>query len=319
MAASSAAYESESAVESLDYFPYGGQRIDTKTNYGGVRNKYAGTVYDALSGLNYMQARYQNPSRGQFIAEDPAFLGDPSQQNLKDPQSLNSYSYANDNPITKNDPTGKCAEDGCFVELASIGALSGFAAGVVGQGVSDLRSGHLSSIGNYAASGVKGGAIGFSTVAAAYLGAGALLVGATAAATDATLNVAQNVFTGQPTDWADVGTEAGITGLTGGLLEGFAPKVPGRIPNLFSKSFFTGSHMTNSLSQNLIDLGAHSIIPAAASGYSLFSSYVVQNNATYLRTSGGGLQQTSLPATVSQSGTTYYRNSSGLLSSTPGH
>jgi RHS repeat-associated protein len=93
-------------VESLDYYPYGGQRIDTKTNYGGVRNKYAGTVYDALSGLNYMQARYQNSSRGQFVSEDPVFLGDPSQQNLKDPQSLNSYSYANDNPITKSDPTG---------------------------------------------------------------------------------------------------------------------------------------------------------------------------------------------------------------------
>jgi RHS repeat-associated protein len=106
MAASYAAYESESLVESLDYYPFGGQRIDTKTSYGGVRNKYAGTVYDTLSALNYMQARYQNPTRGQFISEDPVFLGDPSQQNLKDPQSLNSYSYANDNPIAKSDPTG---------------------------------------------------------------------------------------------------------------------------------------------------------------------------------------------------------------------
>jgi hypothetical protein len=26
---------------------------------------------------------------GQFISEDSVFLGDPSQQNLKDPQSLN--------------------------------------------------------------------------------------------------------------------------------------------------------------------------------------------------------------------------------------
>jgi RHS repeat-associated protein len=75
-----------------------------------VRNKYAGTVYDALSGLNYMQARYQNSSRGQFISEDPVFLGDPSQQNLKDPQSLNSYSYANDNPIVNADPTGRYFE-----------------------------------------------------------------------------------------------------------------------------------------------------------------------------------------------------------------
>jgi RHS repeat-associated protein len=101
-----AAFESESVVESLDYYPYGGQRIDSKTNYGGVRNKYAGTVYDPLSRLNYMQARYQNSARGQFVSEDPVFLGDPTQQDLTDPQSLNSYSYANDNPITKSDPTG---------------------------------------------------------------------------------------------------------------------------------------------------------------------------------------------------------------------
>jgi RHS repeat-associated protein len=100
-------YESESVVESLDYLPYGGVRIDTKTNYGGVRNKYAGTVYDPLSGLNYAQARYQSPGRGQFISEDPVFLS--AQQNLSDPQSLNSYSYANDNPITKSDPSGNFA------------------------------------------------------------------------------------------------------------------------------------------------------------------------------------------------------------------
>ena len=35
------------------------------------------------------------------------FLGDPKSQSLNDPQSLNSYSYANDNPIVKSDPNGK--------------------------------------------------------------------------------------------------------------------------------------------------------------------------------------------------------------------
>jgi hypothetical protein len=37
------------------------------------------------------------------------FLGDPKQQVLTDPQSLNSYSYANGNPITKSDPNDKFA------------------------------------------------------------------------------------------------------------------------------------------------------------------------------------------------------------------
>ncbi len=34
------------------------------------------------------------------------FLGNPAKQVLSDPQSLNSYSYADDNPIVKSDPTG---------------------------------------------------------------------------------------------------------------------------------------------------------------------------------------------------------------------
>jgi hypothetical protein len=37
-------------------------------------------------------------------------LGDPKQQNLQDPQSLNSCSYSDDNPIVKTDPSGKLVE-----------------------------------------------------------------------------------------------------------------------------------------------------------------------------------------------------------------
>jgi hypothetical protein len=57
--------ERGTVAEAQDFTPYGGIRLDTKANYGGVRNKYAGTVYDALSGLNFMQARYHNSRRGQ--------------------------------------------------------------------------------------------------------------------------------------------------------------------------------------------------------------------------------------------------------------
>ena len=42
--------------------------------------------------LNYAMARYQSPTRGQFISENPVLVDDPSQQNLNDPQNLNSYS-----------------------------------------------------------------------------------------------------------------------------------------------------------------------------------------------------------------------------------
>src|SRR5262249_30355105 len=83
------------------------------------------------SGLSYLQARYMDPNRGQFLSEDPPFLmlGNPdqlkqaSQQDqqtfLSDPQQLNSYSYAKDNPITRKDPNGNIS----FRDLVEYGHL----------------------------------------------------------------------------------------------------------------------------------------------------------------------------------------------------
>ena len=102
---------SGTVAETLDYYPYGGLRIDAKTNYGGVRNKYAGTVYDALSGLNYMQARYYDSARGQFVNEDPVFwevgLTKDGKAALAMPQAQNSYAYANGNPVVYANSTGR--------------------------------------------------------------------------------------------------------------------------------------------------------------------------------------------------------------------
>jgi RHS repeat-associated protein len=65
-----------------------------------------------------LNARYYNPSQGQFISQDPVFLaiGDANklqrltgldqQGFLSDPQLANSTSYARDNPITNKDPQG---------------------------------------------------------------------------------------------------------------------------------------------------------------------------------------------------------------------
>jgi hypothetical protein len=50
--------------ETIDYYPYGGPRVDYKVGtYEGEKNKYAGTQYDTLSALNYMQAQHQSPTR----------------------------------------------------------------------------------------------------------------------------------------------------------------------------------------------------------------------------------------------------------------
>jgi RHS repeat-associated protein len=105
-------------LEALQYFPYGSLRIDTATSsYSGGR-KYIGQMYDGQTQLVYDNARYYSGAQGQFLSEDPVFLGVPKQQIISDPQSLNAYSYSGDNPITKSDPTGKCIEDLCVGETA---------------------------------------------------------------------------------------------------------------------------------------------------------------------------------------------------------
>lgn len=103
--------------EALDYMPYGSSRIDSKTTANESR-KFIGQYFDDATQLSYLNARYYDGSRGQFLSEDPTFLviGDPQKLKnftgtdqltaLSDPQTLNSYSYGRDNPITKSDPTG---------------------------------------------------------------------------------------------------------------------------------------------------------------------------------------------------------------------
>jgi RHS repeat-associated protein len=103
---------SGTVVETLDYYPYGAARLDTKTgSYVGEKRKFDSMERDSGSGLDYAQARYYDSSRGQFISEDPVFWGNPKSQNLTDPQSFNSYAFANGNPIARSDPTGLGAFD----------------------------------------------------------------------------------------------------------------------------------------------------------------------------------------------------------------
>jgi len=94
--------EGGNLVQTLDYFPYGATRVSTATSTNEKR-KYIGQFTDDNSGLSYLNARYYDSGRGQFLSQDPVFW---AKQNLSDPQSINVYSYALDNPITRKDPSG---------------------------------------------------------------------------------------------------------------------------------------------------------------------------------------------------------------------
>jgi len=101
---------SGTVVQTLDYYPYGATRISTSVGGADSARKYIDQFADQ-SGLNYLQARYMDPSRGQFISQDPVFwevgLTKDRKKILPNPQAANAYSYAEDNPIIKKDPDGR--------------------------------------------------------------------------------------------------------------------------------------------------------------------------------------------------------------------
>jgi RHS repeat-associated protein len=98
---------SDTADETLDYYPFGGIRIDSGS-YSDQR-KFAGQEYDSNTSLEYMNARYYDPATGRFTSQDPVFLslGTGKLAILTNPQTLNSYSYADNNPLIQIDPTGQ--------------------------------------------------------------------------------------------------------------------------------------------------------------------------------------------------------------------
>jgi RHS repeat-associated protein len=122
--------------------------------------KFIGQFNDQ-SNLSYLNARYYEGYRGQFLSQDPTFLaiGDPKklrevtgldqQKFLSDPQLANSTSYGRDNPITNKDPDGK------FINVVAGAAIGDFV-GVASLFVSDVRNHQTSSVSDYIAAGLGG-------------------------------------------------------------------------------------------------------------------------------------------------------------------
>jgi RHS repeat-associated protein len=118
------------------YYPYGGSESSTGSDPN--RYKFTGKERDAESGLDMFGARYYGSSLGRFMTPDwAAKPTDVPYASFGNPQSLNLYSYVNNNPTTTRDPDGHCIEDACVVEgllvEGGIAAWNYFAgAGVLG-------------------------------------------------------------------------------------------------------------------------------------------------------------------------------------------
>ena len=66
----------------------------------GTDHAYIGGIYDAATGLYYLNARYYDPSLAAFTTRD-TYLGSPS-----NPDSWNLYGYCAGDPVNGIDPTG---------------------------------------------------------------------------------------------------------------------------------------------------------------------------------------------------------------------
>lgn len=106
-------------VQVLDYYPFGNTRLNEQSADFDEQRKYTGHEFDANTGLYYMNARYYSGDLGRFASLDPVFLtlGDNKkfeqiisaniENYLSNPQYLNSYSYALNNPFNYVDPSGE--------------------------------------------------------------------------------------------------------------------------------------------------------------------------------------------------------------------
>ncbi|HEY3270760.1 MAG TPA: RHS repeat-associated core domain-containing protein [Geothrix sp.] len=84
------------------YMPFG-QYLDGQQK---SRKGFTGHEQTDPSGLIYMQARFYAPMYGRFLSPDPA-----RDQHFEETQSWNIYSYVQNNPTMKIDPTGMVGEE----------------------------------------------------------------------------------------------------------------------------------------------------------------------------------------------------------------
>ncbi len=97
-------------LEYIVYKPFGGVLSDVQSGTYENDYKYTGKELDPDTGYSYYGARYYMGTYGRFTSQDPVYLGMGSatpESVLRDPQVLNSYSYARNNPVSYIDVNGE--------------------------------------------------------------------------------------------------------------------------------------------------------------------------------------------------------------------
>ncbi|MFE7530569.1 ricin-type beta-trefoil lectin domain protein [Kitasatospora sp. NPDC057542] len=85
--------------------PFGNPRADQPAPAGWLGDKrFIGGQSDTATGFTHLGAREYAAATGRFLSIDPPLVSD-------DPQTLNGYAYAHNNPVDRSDPSGNYDPD----------------------------------------------------------------------------------------------------------------------------------------------------------------------------------------------------------------
>jgi RHS repeat-associated protein len=87
-------------VQHYEYATFGQSSYQNNTSAYQASNRYTGQIADDETGLYYYHARYYDPQSGRFIQPD-SIVPSPDA-----PQTLNRYSYCDNNSLNLTDPSG---------------------------------------------------------------------------------------------------------------------------------------------------------------------------------------------------------------------
>jgi RHS repeat-associated protein len=301
----------------FDYYPYGATRVSSTTYPTNEKRQYINQFMDAQTGLDYLNARYYDAARGQFLSQDQVFwevgLSRDGVTALVNPQAMNSYAYAGGNPIIYKDSNGRFIQVIAAVCLAAIAAP--YALMLYGAIAHSMDSVALGADLLGPAQGISAGAVEITGGSNPITGRSFESI---AASTQAKENTSSSVYVG--VDKCN------------------AIKYVGRT-NQDPEARWAQHKSTINSGRDALDYytfgppGSYTEKQSTLLEQSLIVKYGMQKNGGQLINRINSVSPSSpmyqfvknydglwtgLPQTVTQNGTTYYRNSSGLLSNKPG-
>ena len=198
-------------VKGYDYDEFGQSSKKGDDNFLNEMT-FTGSVMDATSGLQYMNARYYQPSTGRFLSQD-TYSGNPY-----DPWTQHLYSYTGNNPTSFVDPTGHFVIS--FLVGLAIGALVGAAVGAGTELVADIvDDGEVNRPAeDYLGAALRGGIEG---AAAAATGGTSLIVTTSTMALGGAVGSAVDQAISEGTiDYGQVAIDGATSGAMGGIFHG---------------------------------------------------------------------------------------------------